>query len=68
MNEKLQEIAESCGIYQTERFDAIDGSNQLHQFAKMIINRCVLTVYSFPEVDNAAEIGNAVHNTFGKIN
>ncbi len=68
MNEKLQEIAESCGIYQIERFDAIDGSNQLQRFAEIIINRCVLTVYAFPEVDNAVQIGNAVRNTFGKIN
>ncbi len=67
MNNHIKELANQCGIYQIERFDAIDGSNQLEQFASMIINRCVLTVYSFPEVDNAVDIGNAVRNTFGKI-
>ena len=33
MNERIKELAEQASIYQPERFDCIDGSNQLEKFA-----------------------------------
>ena len=40
MNERLKLLAEQAGIYQPERFDGIDGSNQLEKFAELIVREC----------------------------
>ena len=40
MNERIKLLAEQAGIYQPERFDGIDGSNQLEKFAELIVREC----------------------------
>jgi hypothetical protein len=37
MNERIKELAEQAGIYQPDRFDAINGSNQMEKFAELIV-------------------------------
>ena len=41
MNERIKELAEQAGIYQLDRFDAIDGSNQMEKFAELIVRECL---------------------------
>ena len=41
MNERIKLLAEQAGIYQPERFDGIDGSNQLEKFAELIVQKCI---------------------------
>jgi hypothetical protein len=40
MNERIQELLNQAGIYQPDRFDAIDGSNQMEKFAELIVREC----------------------------
>ena len=40
MNERIKELLAKAGIYQPERFDGIDGSNQLEKFAELIVQEC----------------------------
>ena len=40
MNERIKELLAKAGIYQPERFDGIDGSNQLEKFAELIVKDC----------------------------
>ena len=40
MNQRIKLLAEQAGIYQPERFDGIDGSNQLEKFAELIVREC----------------------------
>ena len=40
MNERIKELLAKAGIYQPERFDGIDGSNQLEKFALLIVREC----------------------------
>jgi len=40
MNEQIKKLAEQAGIYQPDRFDAIDGSNQMKKFAELIVREC----------------------------
>jgi len=40
MNEQIKKLAEQAGIYQPDRFDAIDGSNQMKKFAELIVKEC----------------------------
>ena len=44
MNERIKELLAKAGIYQPERFDGIDGSNQLEKFAELIVQECVSIV------------------------
>ena len=44
MNERIKLLAEQAGIYQPERFDGIDGSNQLEKFAELIVRECVSVI------------------------
>jgi len=37
MNERILELAKQAGIYQPDRFAAIDGSNQMEKFAELIL-------------------------------
>ena len=41
MNEQIKKLAEQAGIYQPDRFDAIDGSNQMEKFAQLIVQECM---------------------------
>ena len=41
MNERIKELLAKAGIYQPERFDGIDGSNQLEKFAELIVRECI---------------------------
>ena len=40
MNERIEELMAQAGIYQPERFDGVDGSNQLEKFAELIVREC----------------------------
>jgi hypothetical protein len=41
MNERIKELLNQAGIYQPDRFDAIDGSNQMEKFAELIVTECL---------------------------
>ena len=45
MNERIRELVRQAGIYQPERFDGIDGSNQLEKFAELIVRECADICY-----------------------
>jgi len=40
MNERIKQLLNQAGIYQPDRFDAIDGSNQMEKFAELIVAEC----------------------------
>jgi hypothetical protein len=40
MNERIKQLLNQAGIYQPDRFDAIDGSNQMEKFAELIVKEC----------------------------
>jgi hypothetical protein len=40
MNERIKQLLNQAGIYQPDRFDAIDGSNQMEKFAELIVREC----------------------------
>jgi hypothetical protein len=40
MNERIKQLATQAGIYQLDRFDAIDGSNQMEKLAELIVQKC----------------------------
>ena len=40
MNERIRQLLNQAGIYQPDRFDAIDGSNQMEKFAELIVREC----------------------------
>ena len=40
MNERIKQLLNQAGIYQPDRFDAIDGSNQMEKFAELIVEEC----------------------------
>jgi hypothetical protein len=40
MNERIKQLLNQAGIYQPDRFDAIDGSNQMEKFAELIVLKC----------------------------
>ena len=40
MNERIRELLNQAGIYQPDRIDAIDGSNQMEKFAELIVKEC----------------------------
>ena len=42
MNARIKALAAQAGILQPERFDAIDGSNQLDKLAELIVKECAL--------------------------
>jgi hypothetical protein len=44
MNERIKELLNQAGIYQPDRFDAIDGSNQMEKFAELIVRECARIV------------------------
>jgi len=40
MNKPIELLLEQAGIHQPERFNAINGTNQLEQFAKLVAQEC----------------------------
>jgi hypothetical protein len=50
MNERIKQLLNQAGIYQPDRFDAIDGSNQMEKFAKLIVQQCIdkIETYRIP--------------------
>ena len=44
MNERIKQLAEQAGIYQPDRFDAIDGSNQMEKFAELILKDAFIII------------------------
>ena len=47
MNERIKQLLNQAGIYQPDRFDAIDGSNQMEKFAELLVTKCAETVQDF---------------------
>jgi hypothetical protein len=56
MNERIKQLLNQAGIYQPDRFDAIDGSNQMEKFAELIIQSCIdkIETYHIPVGNSAA--------------
>ena len=46
MNERIKQLLKEAGIIQPERFNAVDGSNQLEKFAELIVKECILNIDS----------------------
>ena len=70
MNERIKELAEQAGIYQLDRFDAIDGSNQMEKFAELIVRECLeIAKNREDEFESAGllEQSNAVGNVAYRI-
>ena len=42
MNEQIKLLIKEAGIIQPERFDAVDGSNQLEKFAELVVTECAM--------------------------
>ena len=49
MNERIKQLLNQAGIYQPDRFDAIDGSNQMEKFAELIIAECTKVLFDEAE-------------------
>ena len=45
MNERIKQLATQAGIYQLDRFDAIDGSNQMEKLAELIVRECMEQIH-----------------------
>ena len=70
MNERIKELAEQAGIYQLDRFDAIDGSNQMEKFAELIVRECLENAKNREDEFESAgllEQSNAVGNVAYRI-
>jgi len=55
MHERIRELAVQAGIYQLDRFDAIDGSNQMEKFAELIVQRTLDIVEAHTEIFQSDE-------------
>ena len=52
MNKRIKELLNQAGIYQPDRFDAIDGSNQMEKFAELIVKECAKVAwYNTPDTE-----------------
>lgn len=80
MNERIKQLLNQAGIYQPDRFDAIDGSNQMEKFAKLIVQQCIdkIETYHIPVGNSSSgelacewtytalkEIRDDIKDTFG---
>ena len=63
MNERIKELATQAGIYQLDRFDAIDGSNQMEKFAELIVRECADIGERY--ADGNYEVRNQIMAQFG---
>ena len=66
MNERIKELLNQAGIYQPDRFDAIDGSNQMEKFAELIVRECVKKcdfVAAMAEITNTGEMARKTKAT-----
>jgi len=63
MNERIKELLNQAGIYQPDRFDAIDGSNQMEKFAQLIVQKCADIGERY--ADGNYEIRNQIMIQFG---
>lgn len=55
MNEQIKQMCEQVGIFQPERFDTVDGNNQLVHLVELVAMRCASAIREelkkFPECD-----------------
>jgi K+/H+ antiporter YhaU regulatory subunit KhtT len=71
MNERIKQLLNQAGIYQPDRFDAIDGSNQMEKFAELIVKKCTKLIEQSIEDDEywsrttGAESIMAIEEHFG---
>jgi hypothetical protein len=83
MNDRIKQLLNQAGIYQPDRFDAIDGSNQMEKFAKLIVQQCIdkIEAYRIPVGNSSSgelacewtyaalkEIRDDIKDTFGITN
>ena len=60
MNERIKKLAEQAGIYQPDRFDAIDGSNQMEKFAELIVAECLTIAKNWEDqLENANSLSES---------
>jgi len=68
--EKLEQLAQVAGIYQLDRFNTIDGGNQIAKLAELIIKDCLQFVEPMPgsgDIDDLAleAVCNDIKTHFG---
>jgi len=63
MNEQIKELLNQAGIYQIDRFDAIDGSNQMEKLAQLIVQKCADIGQQY--ADGNYEVYNQIREHFG---
>jgi hypothetical protein len=64
MNERIKQLLNQAGIYQPDRFDAIDGSNQMEKFAELIVAKMLQTCEDHPGWSGRM-IGEQIKQDFG---
>jgi len=62
MNERIKELLNQAGIYQPDRFDAIDGSNQMEKFAQLIVKECMEQVFYTIEDQEQDNISGSIRD------
>ena len=65
MNERIKELLNQAGIYQPDRFDAIDGSNQMEKFAELIVRECARVYWNIDDSEIHGEYVKALKKHFG---
>jgi hypothetical protein len=64
MNERIKQLLNQAGIYQPDRFDAIDGSNQMEKFAELLVTKCAV-IATRCESNGNKNIGAEILEYFG---
>ena len=62
MNERIKQLLNQAGIYQPDRFDAIDGSNQMEKFAQLIVKECMEQVFYTIEDQEQDNISGSIRD------
>jgi hypothetical protein len=65
MNERIKKLLNQAGIYQLDRFDAIDGSNQMEKFAQLIVAECADIALTDGQATGNFEVFNKITKHFG---
>jgi len=65
MNERIRELLNQAGIYQLDRFDAIDGSNQMEKFAELIVKECADIALTDGQATGNFDVFNKITKHFG---
>ena len=67
MNERIKELLAQAGIMQPERFNTVNGGNQLEKFAELLLKDCTDITSGlsklFPRTDVAFDVGYTIGTT-----